>query len=763
MSRTTCSPCSPSSPASCRLPTAGASYPPPSAVSNPRTMRTESSSCWITGATRSTTCCRMTRASVTSAHDSARTLGAWRNAACQLARGEIVAHWDDDDWYPADRLSRQVATLLQQEADICGSSRFYCYEVEGVRAWEYCYSGSPYPWLAGSTLAYKKSCWQQNPFPDLQAGEDARFVWAHAKERVIDLADPDLCIATLHGGNTSPKRLDGPCWVPVDRAQVSAMMARARQHLDIVSARRSAGGSISRDVDSRKALAPRPCHSDIGHWRYRAHHAIDPGTSRPRTRGRRPSRARLPGNCQLACRCARNTPTSSVHPLHRADAARRTRITPLRAQRTGPLICCRRCDPGKSCRPTPRNGSRGAIARCIERMARCHWMATGVARAICCDEQARLCVAAGTVALHPGCKRGWPWKKWHGFRELAGCFQHVVVVGSEEDLDLAGTYFGGRFDWPDHVTDYTGQLSLSDTAALIAQSAVLIGNDSGLMHIGAAVGTPTFPIFGITSPEREISRLPHVHPVSKGLDCEPACRAAPWGRTDCHRHLECLKRLSASEVVQRVVNAGVVVPMRSAVNREEPRRHASPAVALERICIGAQLVGGVGDVLLSSCYLQALYDEFPDCTVDVFYHQPDVAQSILGNARFVHTVYAAETYSQRADTYDLTVSVLQFVRYQVRDPEKIARANPGFAERLRAAQQRFESYSGLAAQQPFLDGLWARISVQAGRTVLDNLGYLGGVAVDRETQLFLALEPAPQDPPFGAHRRSALRDGARRF
>jgi ADP-heptose:LPS heptosyltransferase/SAM-dependent methyltransferase len=680
-------------------------------------------------------------------HSSARTLGAWRNAACQLARGEIVAHWDDDDWYPADRISRQVATLLQREVDICGSSRFYCYEVEGVRAWEYCYSGSPYPWLAGSTLAYKKSCWQRNPFPDLQAGEDARFVWAHAKERVIDLADPELCIATLHGGNTSPKRLDGPCWVPIDRAQVAAMLARARLPSDRVS-RNARPARISRDVDSRKGRTPalviatsgigdivritpliRVLH-DLGH-------VVDvflapdyPETAQllagaPEIRrlicvpDARDGRS-LPDE-EYALACATYWATDllpSVRSRQKLSADREEWLA--------------RGDGG-----------------CIERMARALGWRRELPAPFVVTSKRDFALPSGTVVLHPGCKRGWPWKKWHGFAELAGCFRHVVVVGSEEDLHVADTYFGGRFDWPEHVTDYTGQLSLSDTAALIAQSAALIGNDSGLMHIGAAVGTPTFPIFGITSPQREMSRLPHVHPISKGLDCEPACRAAPWGRTDCDRHLECLKLLSADEVVQRVVDAVVVVPLRAPANREEPRRHSSPAANIERVCIGAQLVGGVGDVLLASCYLQALYDEFHDCTVEVFYHQPEVARAILGNARFVQTVHAAETFPQRADAYDLTVSVLQFVRYQVRDPEKIARANPGFAERLRAAQHRFESYSGLAAEQPFLDGLWARISVQAGRTVLDNLGYLGGVAVDRDTQLFLALEPAAEDPLFG--------------
>jgi glycosyltransferase involved in cell wall biosynthesis len=40
--------------------------------------------------------------------------------------------------------------------------------------------------------------------------------------------------------------------------------------------------------------------------------------------------------------------------------------------------------------------------------------------------------------------------------------------------------------------------------------------------------------------------------ISKGLPCEPACREQPWGRSDCEHHLECLKTLSADEVLQNV-------------------------------------------------------------------------------------------------------------------------------------------------------------------------------------------------------------------
>ncbi len=47
-----------------------------------------------------------------------RPLGAKLNLGCEQARGELIAHWDDDDWIGPDRLSRQVAALAG--ADACG-------------------------------------------------------------------------------------------------------------------------------------------------------------------------------------------------------------------------------------------------------------------------------------------------------------------------------------------------------------------------------------------------------------------------------------------------------------------------------------------------------------------------------------------------------------------------------------------------------------------------------------------------------------------
>jgi hypothetical protein len=158
----------------------------------------------------------------------------------------------------------------------------------------------------------------------------------------------------------------------------------------------------------------------------------------------------------------------------------------------------------------------------------------------------------GTVTLHPGCKPDWPWKKWHGFDELARRLRSVAIVGTADDQLNERTYFRRRMVWPSHVRDFSGSLTLLDTAAVIRQSATFVANDSGLMHLGVALGVPTFGIFGITSPVREAMDAPNMHAVTKRLPCERACHDGTWGRRDCERHLECLRTLTADDVVRRI-------------------------------------------------------------------------------------------------------------------------------------------------------------------------------------------------------------------
>jgi len=144
--------------------------------------------------------------------DRKRSIGAKRNIACSHARGGLILHWDDDDWYPPSRVSTQVSSLIDRQADVCGSSRIYFFDAARSLAFEYRYTSPGAAWVAGSTLAYRRSFWGQHPFADIQVGEDSKFVWDTPGIRILDLDDPGLCAATIHAGNTSPKQTAGAYW-----------------------------------------------------------------------------------------------------------------------------------------------------------------------------------------------------------------------------------------------------------------------------------------------------------------------------------------------------------------------------------------------------------------------------------------------------------------------------------------------------------------------------------------------------------------------
>ena len=156
-------------------------------------------------------------------------LGAKRNRACELAAGDVIVHWDDDDWYPPDRIARQVATLANGGA-ACGTSRLFFQDTAQLRAWEYSYRSSDRKWVAGSTLAYRRSAWERNRFREVQVGEDAYFVWGLDGASIVDLDDPSLCVAAVHGANTSPKVTSAVYWRALEPSAV-------RRVIDTVDAR----------------------------------------------------------------------------------------------------------------------------------------------------------------------------------------------------------------------------------------------------------------------------------------------------------------------------------------------------------------------------------------------------------------------------------------------------------------------------------------------------------------------------------------------
>jgi glycosyltransferase involved in cell wall biosynthesis len=148
-------------------------------------------------------------------------IGAKRNDACAAARGEIIVHWDDDDWSAPWRVSYQVQSLLDTDADICGLAHILFYDPNAGCAWEYLYPPVGRPWVHGATLAYRASFWRRNPFPDIHVGEDTRFVWSQQDPCVRPLERHDFFVGTIHGGNTSPKQTGDARWRSIPSEEIA--------------------------------------------------------------------------------------------------------------------------------------------------------------------------------------------------------------------------------------------------------------------------------------------------------------------------------------------------------------------------------------------------------------------------------------------------------------------------------------------------------------------------------------------------------------
>jgi heptosyltransferase-2 len=148
------------------------------------------------------------------------------------------------------------------------------------------------------------------------------------------------------------------------------------------------------------------------------------------------------------------------------------------------------------------------------------------------------------VALAPGSVGAS--KRWTYYPEaarlLAGQGLDVWVVGGPGEKALAAEIVaaGGP-----RVRDLTGT-DLRNGILAMAAARVAISNDSGLMHIAAALGTPTMGIFGPTSPYHwaPLNGLAATVQTKTHVPCQPCHR--PVCRMNDHR---CMRDISPSDVV----------------------------------------------------------------------------------------------------------------------------------------------------------------------------------------------------------------------
>jgi len=123
----------------------------------------------------------------------ALTCGAKRNVCCTHARGEIIVHFDDDDWQAPTRIADQVAQLQASKKQVLSYYNILYWNEDTQKVYR-CW---PQKMRAahGASLCYRKNFWKQNPFwelPDangVPGGEDTKFGQAAFKLEQFVLAD----------------------------------------------------------------------------------------------------------------------------------------------------------------------------------------------------------------------------------------------------------------------------------------------------------------------------------------------------------------------------------------------------------------------------------------------------------------------------------------------------------------------------------------------------------------------------------------------
>jgi heptosyltransferase-2 len=169
----------------------------------------------------------------------------------------------------------------------------------------------------------------------------------------------------------------------------------------------------------------------------------------------------------------------------------------------------------------------------------------GLEKARILINDARIAPDSPIVGLNPGAYFG-PAKRWFTDRYAAladrlieDSGSEVIILGSPGEQKIAEEIQGFMNRRP-HIL--TGKTDLETLVALISLCRLFVTNDSGPMHLGAALEVPLLAIFGSTD---EIATGPcstRAKVIHKHVECSPCLRR------DCPIDLRCFSRISVDEV-----------------------------------------------------------------------------------------------------------------------------------------------------------------------------------------------------------------------
>lgn len=156
------------------------------------------------------------------------------------------------------------------------------------------------------------------------------------------------------------------------------------------------------------------------------------------------------------------------------------------------------------------------------------------------------------LILCPGAEFGpakqWPTSHYAGLAAhfLATGWQ-VLILGSKADEETAEEIISKTKYSTGNLISLAGKTQLEDAIDLLGTANYVVSNDSGLMHIAAALHTPLIAVYGPTSPSFTPPLADNAHITQIDIECSPCfARTCPLG------HHKCMTELSVESVTHLI-------------------------------------------------------------------------------------------------------------------------------------------------------------------------------------------------------------------
>lgn len=139
-----------------------------------------------------------------------------RNWLTRMAKGDIIIHFDDDDWSAPGRVRNQVRTLNQYGVGFTGFHSLLFWDEVQQQAFRYV--GSP-GYACGTSFCYTRTTGLRFPFPESQdLGSDNGMVYRLRDKNLVATDDGgQMMVARIHTQTSNFKNTKGENYVPIKR------------------------------------------------------------------------------------------------------------------------------------------------------------------------------------------------------------------------------------------------------------------------------------------------------------------------------------------------------------------------------------------------------------------------------------------------------------------------------------------------------------------------------------------------------------------